>query len=253
MNFGNQPTFDYVRNMISKPNSEVYYPYVYKIVRGDCACLLSRVNLPLEDKEDIIQDVQLSLFPKLVWYVENFADSSEAQRNACLKTILNRRLNDFLARKYKHKGVTSYDVEDFPMELCGVQDTMLSSMSNRDEVQQALRQVCSMDMPPQQTIAFLYAKSTTLLAKGGKNSKPALVAKALEGLPLEEAARIAIQQMREACPFPLEANVFAPLLCRIAQPTNGVAIGDLTFHLTPQAISYSCSHISEKLRKLRST
>lgn len=250
MNFGNQPTFDYVRNMISNPNSNEDYAVVYQIVWTDCSSLLSHYNLSHEDKEDIIQDVQASLFPRMVWYVENFAQASVAQRNACLKTILLRRTNDLLARKYKHKGVTSYDVEDFPMELCGVPDTMFSRMSSRDEVQQALRLVCAMNLPPQQTIAFLFAKSTTLLTKGGKNSKPALVAKALAGLPLEEAARIAVRQMKEACPFPLDADVFDPLLRQIAQLAKDGRVGEQNFDLTPRAISNSCSQISEKLRRV---
>ncbi len=250
MNFGKQVVFDYVRNMIAEPNSEKDYQELYNIIWVDAFGLLSRYNLSIEDKEDIVQDVEISFFPRLTWYVENFRHASPAQRNACLRTIVKRRMNDQLARRYRHSNVTSYDAEDFPEELSGVCEDTFAGLSSRDEVRQALKLICSLNFPAEQIIAYLMTRCTALTSKGGKNGKPAQVARQLAGLTLDESAAIAIRQIQEVCPFAVSMEVYAPLLEKLDKSVSQSRCGDCRFNLTPRMISGVCSQITERLRSI---
>ena len=246
MNFGTQSVFDYVRNMVTDPNCAEEYPVLYFVIRKDCMELLSTTNLPQEDKEDIVQEVQMSVFSGLVDYVEVYASKAPAQRNAYLQTILLRRRNELLRSRYKRKHVSSYDVEDFPVELCGVQDDMFDRLSDRNELTNAFTLICSMKLPAEQIIAYLLGRCTALT---GKNSKPALVAQQLAGMTLHEAARYTFDRLQEEFPFPMDRVVFAPLLEKLAETTGQGNYGDGIFLLTPRKISNANSYIAEYLRK----
>ena len=244
MNFGTQSVFDYVREMIADPNSAEDYPVLYFVIRKDCQELLRGTHLPREDMEDIIQEVQLCVYAGLAHYVEVYASKAPAQRNAYLKTIVLRRRDDLLRSCYKRKHVSSYDVEDFPIELCGVQDDMFDRLSDRNELMKTLRVICSVDLPAEHIIAYLLGRCTVTT---GKNSKPALVAQQLTGMTLHEAARYTFVRLREECPFPIDRAVFAPLLEKLAEPTAQGTYGDNIFLLSPRKISNANSYIADYL------
>ena len=248
MNFGKQTVFDYVRKMTADPESDDDYHILFGIVRHDCLSLLGGCKLSQEDKDDIIQNVQISVFSGLIRYVEQFANASEPQRNAYLRTILFRRRDDLLARNYKHGKTVSYDGDDFPLELCGTQDDMFDALSAHETLQQALHFICKAPFPPAQIIGYLMSRST---APSGKNGRPALVAQRLNGLPLQEAAQIAIEQIQAECPCPIDARIYMPLLNKLEQPTGHEKQDNPCFSMTPQAISTTNSRIANYLRKHR--
>ena len=244
MNFGTDTVFDYVRTMITDPESDDAYQKLYYIVSNDCFVFLHSCSLSTEDKEDIMQSVQISVYAGLHGYVRNFQNASVQQRNAYLRTIIRRRLNDLLARKYRHQHVASYDADDFPAELCGDQADLFTELSNRSELLATLEMLCASHFAPAQIIAYLLGRCTIA---SGKNAKPALVAQRLQALPLLEAAGIAIGQFRHNCPFPIEDDIFAPLLQRLVRKPAGHEC----FDLTPRQISDANSMIAAYLRKQR--
>lgn len=246
MKFSSQTTFNMVHKMLKDPSNHADYHILYAIIQADCQALLRNCTLSQQDKEDIIQETQISVFSGLLRYVENFANASDAQRGAFLKTILSRRLNDLLARRYRRSCEISYDMEDFPQELCSMQDFMLHDICVRNELTQTLQEACQMDCPAEQTIAFLCTKCTST---PGKNDKPSHVAQLLGGMPLKNAAQLVIDRFRQECSFPIECDIFAPLQKKLAQPTTCGTYGDCIFQMTPRAISNSNGKISEHLRK----
>lgn len=247
MKFSSQTTFNMVRKMLEDPSDSADYHILYAIIQTDCQALLRNCTLSQQDKEDIIQETQISVFSGLLRYAENFANASDAQRGAYLRTILSRRLNDMLARRYRHSSEISYDMENFPPELCSIQDCMLYDICIRSELTQTLHEACQMDCPAEQTIAFLCTKCTST---PGKNDKPSHVAQLLGGMPLKNAAQIVIDQFRQEYSFPSEWDIFAPLQKKLAQPTTFGTYGDCIFQMTPRAISNSNGKISEYLRKI---
>lgn len=248
MNFGNQTVFDYVRKITTDPESDDDYHILYGIVRKDCLSLLYSCNLSQEDKDDIIQNVQLSVFSGLIRYVETYANLSEPQRNAYLRTILFRRRDDLLARNYKRGPEISYDEDDFPQELCGTQDDMFDALSTHEALQQALHFICKAPFPPAQIIGYLMTRSTS---KSGKNGSPAEVARRLNGLPLWEAAQIVIEEIQAECPSPIDASIYMPLLNQLEQPARHEVQDTACFSMTPQAIYTTNSRIATYLRKHR--
>ena len=152
MKFSSQTTFNMVRKMLEDPSDSADYHILYAIIQSDCQALLRNCTLSQQDKEDIIQETQISVFSGLLRYSESYADASDAQRGAYLRTILSRRLNDLLARRYRQKCEISYDMEDFPPELCGVQDCMLRDLCIRSELTQMLYYACKMDCPDRKSV-----------------------------------------------------------------------------------------------------
>ena len=239
MEFGSQSTFHMVQQSLENPDSAADYHLVYAIIQKDCRVLLSSWDLSQEDKDDIIQDTQISIYAGLVYYVEHFAHASPAQRNAYLRKVLLRRGSDQLTHQRRHKQAVSYDNEDFPQELCGVQDDLFQSVSHREQVHNALTQVCSLNFPEDEIIAFLATRCTVMT---GKSSKPSQVAQQLSGMSLKAAAAATIHMIQQECPFPISGAVYAPLMDRLTPDTD-------PFGLTPKEISNANCKIIQQLRK----
>ena len=255
MKFGSNEVFGIICAMVTDPESAGRYEQLYNIIRDDTMAVICRDTLSPEEREDIVQNVELAVFRGLTRFVEVYADCTEEERNRYLRRIISNKRNDCLAEQYRARRCTSYDIDE-PMELEGEEDfeeSLLSEIQLQEDLFHSIHSLCRLRTTPDKIIAFLHNKLTAVLDGSGKNGAPAEVAGRLASCTQRTAADLAVRELETLLECRIPAAVFEPLYDKLEERTPEGIRGDLPFRLTPRDITDSSSWIGSKLRKQKET
>lgn len=255
MKFGSKEVFGNICAMVADPESAGRYEQLYSIVRDDTLAVICRDTLTLEEREDIVQNVELAVFRGLLRYSQNYANCTEEERNRYLRRIISNKRNDCLADQYRARQFTSYDTEDGP-ELAGegnLEEEILNEKQIRQDLFHSIRGVCALRTTPDKIIGFLHNKLTAVLDRSGRNGAPAAVSERLAACTQQVAADLAVQELERMLECHIPDAVFAPLYDKLQEVTRNGVQGDLPFRLTARDITDSSSWIASKMRKQKET
>ena len=255
MRFGSNEIFGRICAMVTDPESAGQYEQLYEIVRDDTLAVIRRDTLSPEEREDIVQNVELAVFRGLVRFVDTYADCTEEERNRYLRRIIANKRNDCLAEQYRGKHYCSYDGDDAPVlaQEGSMEDAVMNEMQLRQELFQSIRAVCSLRTTPDKIIAFLLNKLTAVLDSGGRNGTPAVLSRRLSGYTQKRVAEMTVRELERLMGCQIPKEVVWPLFAKLKERTPEGLRGDLPFRLTPRDITDSSSWIASKMRKQKET
>lgn len=251
MRFGSKEIYGRICSMVSDPNGAAQYEQLYDVVRSDTLMMLRRDTLTEEEREDIVQNVELAVFRGLVRFVDRFAEAGEEERNKYLCGIIYRKRADCLAGRYRDSVLVSYDGEEEPTLTTGqgVEETVLDSWQLREDLMNTIREVCALRTTPDKIIAFFLNKLTSVVDPSARNGSPAQVKRMLDSLTQREAADLAVGELETLMGCLIPRKVVAPLYEKLLEQTPEGVRGELPFKLSIRSITDSSSWISSKMRK----
>lgn len=255
MKFGSKEVFDTVSVMIADPDSAGRYEELYAIIRADTLSAIGRDTLSQEEREDIIQNVELAVFRALVRYAENYADATPEERNSYLRRIIANKRNDCLAEQYRARQFVSYDADNSPeySDNCIMEESLMNGEQVKQELFQSIRGVCALRTTPDKIIAFLHNKVAAAEDRGGHNGSPAEVSRKLSEFTQQAAADMAVSRLEKLLQCRIPKSVFAPLYDKLRETTSEGIRAELPFRLSARDITDSSCWIASKMRKQRST
>lgn len=237
MEFGKDSTFDHIEKHIYESGDGSWYRQLSTSIQNDAKMLLRKYNIAEKDRDDIIQEVQISIFKKLPDYVEEFKDKTVQQRNAWLQTIVKNKIKDFLRKNSKRKedyGTDrEYEAAD-PFQLA-------ESIIQKTELFEVLHQLCGIKTSPDRLLAFLLNKLS--VAMDGVNGSPKELAEQMAGKKLQGVYEQVKIQLQALLQYDISDQILQPLWEKV-EP-----YAQTEFQLNARIITDSSSWIGKKLQK----
>ena len=255
MKFGSNEVFGTICAMVTDPESAGRYEQLYEIIRDDTLTVIRRDTLSPEEREDIVQNVELAVFRGLVRFVDTYTDCSEEERNRYLRRVIANKRNDCLAEQYHAKRYSSYDADGVPVlaQEGSMEEDVLNEMQLRQDLLRSIHAVCSLRTTPDKITAFLLNKLTAVLDRTGQNGTPAFVSQRLKDDTQRTAADLAVRELERLMGCRIPKTIISPLYEKLQEQTPEGVRGDLPFRLTARDITDSSSWIASKMRKQKET
>lgn len=253
MEFGKDSVYQFVKQNCMASQDPEWYKHVYNVVKADTLSVLSAYRLQKDDKDDIIQEVQLEVIKRLVKFVHDSENNTEAQRNAWLHTIINSKICDFFRKKYKR-------IED------SIEDLLLNTKKHKEfassnnieerikqlEVQskllEAIELVCNINTSPEKIISFLFSRVIGVLELSRKNGSPLQVVQELNGKTLKGASELLKRKLQSVLTILIPDDVYKGLDDKIEQEYL-INVCSRTFMIDPRTIADSSNWIGKKIKQ----
>ncbi len=272
MEFGSETFFERLRQGVSAGDPDVYLELDQAVERSVRATVANKI--PLSEREDVMQEIKLTVYRKLVSFLKRSAEYSPAQRNAWLRAVAKSRINDYYRKNYlrlspeeeeEWRSVFHISEEEqwrpkFPPldeeDVVNIADpstpeeNLLSKLRNQ-EVQnrcdQLIAYVCGLRLPPERIVAFFYNVILVPLSAndGRKKGDPTQIADMLAGRPLEELVRQMKRDLSHLFGRRFPDWVFSPLEEKLSGAQGQV------FHMNKREISVVSSRTRVSLCKNR--
>ncbi|HCS73589.1 MAG TPA: hypothetical protein DIW17_06925 [Clostridiales bacterium] len=250
--FGLDTTYEYIKNNIGAQDNSKWYDYLYKIIENDALSVLSEYKLQKADKDDIIQNAQLSVTRYLVSFVLKSSEYSVYQRNAWLRKIIKSRINDFFREKSRqYLQPVDEAAKALIIQPASANFTDLADEQAYFEEQLigAIERVCSINTTPEKIIAFLLNRVSGSIELSRKNGSPKDVAKMINGKAIDEAFQILKMKLCCILSVSVPDSALYELIKKIDDDTSGSRVGSFIISITPRSIADSSYWISRKLNK----
>lgn len=157
MEFGSEGTLSIINRYLETGDSAAY-DALYRIIRQDALLLLRRWQIQSHDTEDIIQDIEISVFQHLVPYFLTAAQNSVAQRNTWLKTVVKNRVFDFFRSERIRKAITYPNAFEKLFWLIDKTAGPETEYELKAALFQALKDLFTIKTAPEKMMCFLMAK-----------------------------------------------------------------------------------------------
>lgn len=254
MEFGTNKVFEYIKyNLVSSVDEE-WYNRIYAVIKADTLMILSSYKLSRDDKEDIIQVVQIAAVNGLAKYIRDSSDYSETQRNAWLKQIVKRKIADFFRRKYRKLEDSAEDVIS--------NEKMYMRFFSKDEIEEkyrneeietklihAIKCICEINTSAEKIIAFLLNKVIGSLEMSRMNGSPKGVVDTLSGKTVLEASKYMKEQLQYMISINIPPQVYEGLDKKVDLVMKNEDYSKRMFTITPRIITDSSNWITSKLKE----
>lgn len=253
MEFGSQQVFDYIKYNLSNAKNELWYDRLYAVVKGDVMGILSAYKLQKSDKDDIVQEVKLSVTLHLVQFVCDSEYKTKEQRNAWLRTIAKRKVMDFFRKKYKS---LEDSIEDVTLNLekekkylsCDDIEKKLKENATETKLVRALSVLFSINTSPEKIIAFVFNRIIGTTENSRKNGSPKEITDKFNGIEIQNMFEIMKQELQGLVSFEIPSSVYLPLIKKIEHATEQGKV-KILFTLSPRGITDSSNWITKKIRE----
>lgn len=252
MEFGNQEFFDRLKAGVTAGDQDVYVELnnvVSRSVRN-----LVRAKVKPQDVDDVLQNIQVSVWRHLTPFLQSSENNTPAQRNAWLIVLAKSRINDFLNANYKNRPQQFDEGESSgkgtgnpgptpPFPVDPVQ------LANYELCCRAISYVCRLNMTPDRLLSCIYNGLVIPAAFKGharKKGNPKLVVHLFAGRPLSQFRAALWQALNTLLILPPPEDLLAPL----DQKLQGGA-GDEPFQLTAREITVVTNRMRKALQKDR--
>lgn len=165
MEFGSEDTLSIINRYLETGDSAAY-DALYTIIRRDTRLLLRRWQIQPHDIEDIIQDIEISVFQHLVPFFLIALQNSVSQRNAWLKTIVNNRVFDFFRSERTRKAIAYPNALEETFELIDKAAGPETEFEVKVTLYSALKNLFTIKTTPEKVMCFLMAKLNSTRVNG---------------------------------------------------------------------------------------
>ncbi|HIW93049.1 MAG TPA: hypothetical protein H9868_00755, partial [Candidatus Flavonifractor merdipullorum] len=98
MEFGSQAFFDRLYQGVSDGDVTIYEELDRVISRAAGGLVASKI--PSADRNDVLQEVKLTVCKKITSFLRDSAENTPAQRNAWLVKIVQSKINDYYRKHF---------------------------------------------------------------------------------------------------------------------------------------------------------
>lgn len=254
MKFGTNEVFEYIKYNFENSPDEKLYNMIYDVVKADALTVLSSYNFNDADKDDIIQEVQISVSNHLAKYIRDSVDKNEEERNAWLKMIIKCKIADFFRKRYR-------SAEDSLEDIIADDRTHMRYLSNddikekyireaeEDELIRAIKRVCEINTSADKIIAFLLNKVIATLEMSRMNGSPKEIAAALSGKTIFEASDYMKKKLQAVISINIPPDTYEALDRKVDAAMSSEDPRKRMFTITPRIISDSGNWIISKLQE----
>ncbi len=263
MEFGSQAFFDRLYQGVSDGDVTIYEELDRVISRAAGGLVASKI--PSADRNDVLQEVKLTVCKKITSFLRDSAENTPAQRNAWLVKIVQSKINDYYRKHFFRNtedptGDTprwspkEQSLEDYQADQHGTasspEEVMLEKMRNKtiqDTCDNLMAHVCSLNLSPERIIAFFYNAVIFPLSaeKRRKKGDPTALLEALMGKELNQLSMQMKSDLSQLFGRKVPDWVFAPL-------DNKIEIcPDKRFSMTQREITVVSSRTRSSLNKHR--
>lgn len=249
--FGSNEFFFYIKDNIQNENITMYNK-IYDVVKHDTYNIMSVYELSKEDREDILQEVEITVVRNLVKYLIESETCTEIQRNAWLRKVVKNKVYDY----YRKRGrilefIGGEDVlenatnEHDSIEECIIQQCDVKEVNA--ELLRAISKACYINTTPEKIIAFLLNKVLGALVLERTHGSPQEVIRMLEGKTLDVAFIIMKKEIQNALSVDIPDEIYEGLNQKLEQRVEGEYVKNRRFHISARTITDSSSWIKSKL------
>lgn len=254
MEFGSEEVFQYIKDNLFYLDCDNWYERVYAVIKADTMVLLRNDKLSLADKEEIVQTVEMKIFKDLVDFVMNEKSSSEASRNAYLKSIVkNTKINFFRLGYNKNEETFDYDSLVFSSNTSSKtpEDNVINQecfSENVKELFDGIIEVCSINTTPDKIISFLLCKVYVSLEISRKNGNPQEVFEMLNGKSIDKALFEVKKKIQSVLDVTVPNGIYSELDEKVENVMNGNDETRKVFQLSVRTITDSSNWIGKKIK-----
>lgn len=238
MEFGSQEFFERLKAGVAAGDPDVYVDLnntVEHAVRN-----LVRSKVKFSDVDDVIQEIQLSVWQRVTTFLITSENNAPSQRNAWLIKVAKSRIIDFINHNYRDRPDQFGDDEPTggkPRPTGPVPPTLADAeqMADYERCCRAISHICSLDMAPERILACLYNAFLIPAASSGdarKKGDPEAIVRRFSGRPLSELRDALWQELSWLFIIPPPNDLLAPLDKKLE---NGAA--NRPFQLTKREIT----------------
>lgn len=252
MNFGSDAFFCHLKKCVLDESHDLYNN-VYEVVKAYTIKYLNKRgitsanNILYKDIDDIIQDIQHTVFINLVSFIKKSGDRTEQERNAWLNTIIRRKVVDCFRKK--NNNVFYADDELLNCIPDNEAQTPKTFTEENKKLCELIAFICSINTTPDKIIAFLYNKIICLCSSTKKKSgSPAIIESELTDVPLGVAANIVKDKLRVSLHINIPDEIFIGLDKKLESESKGIIYKNKLFKLDKRTITDSSNKINTKIK-----
>ena len=252
MEFGTQEFFDRLKAGVTAGDPDVYAELNNTVERS--IRYLVRTKVEPTDVDDVLQEIKLTVWQRMSFFLTSSENNAPSQRNAWLIKVANSRINDFLNKNYKNRPQQFGEDEPtsggttppgpVPPTLVGAEQ-----LANYERCCRAISHICNLAMEPDRILACLYNGILIPAMSSGdarKKGDPEAIVRRFSGRPLSELRDALWQELRWLFVLPPPEDLLAPLDRKL----QGGA-GDRPFLLTKREITLVTSRSRKSVQKSR--
>lgn len=262
MEFGYDTFFERLRQGVAQGDPDVYLE-LDRVVERSVAGMVAH-KIPVSDREDVMQEIKLTVYRNLVKFLKRSADYSPAQRNAWLRLVAKSRINDYYRKNYlflppdqdasalpKFQSMDDEDVRLIASPFTPEHGLLNKSHNNenQDLCDRLIAYICGLRLSPERIVAFFYNAILIPLSANDSRKKgdPTWVVRNFSGRPLEELVRELKRDLSQFFGRDIPDWVFSPLEEKLD------ACPPQAFQMNEREISVLSSRTRTNLRQHRET
>jgi len=159
MEFGSQEFFERLKAGVAAGDPDVYVDLNNTVEHAVKNLVRSKVKF--SDVDDVIQEIQLSVWQRVTTFLITSENNAPSQRNAWLIKVAKSRIIDFINHNYRDRPDQFGDDEPTggkPRPTGPVPPTLADAeqMADYERCCRAISHICSLDMAPERILACLY-------------------------------------------------------------------------------------------------
>lgn len=246
MEFGSQEFFERLKAGVAAGDPDIYVDLNNTVEHSVRNLVRSKVNF--SDVDEVIQEIQISVWQHVSTFLITSENNAPSQRNAWLIKVAKSRINDFLNKNYKNHP-QSLDDEDPTGGPASPTLADAEQIANYERCCRAISHICSLDMEPERILACLYNAFLIPAASDGdarKKGDPDAIVRRFSGRPLSELRDALWQELIWLFVLPPPKDLLAPLDKKLE---NGMA--DKPFQLTKREITLVSNRGRKSAQKKR--
>ena len=253
MEFGSQNFFNRLKAGVTAGDPDVYVDLNDMVDRSVRYLVSAQVNA--SDVEDVLQEIKITVWRQMSFFLQSSADNTPSQRNAWLIKVTKSRINDFRRKNYVNRPQQLEDGDTSgggtPPEPHPDLSSLLTAEQqiNYERCCRAISHICNLDMAPDRLLACLYNGVLIPAASTGgarKKGDPSAILRRFSGQPLSALRAALWRELRQLLILPPPEGLLAPLDRKLA---GGAA--DTPFQLTARETTLVTSRSRSSVKKSR--
>ena len=251
MEFGSQNFFNRLKAGVTAGDPDVYVDLNDMVDRSVRYLVSAQVNA--SDVEDVLQEIKITVWRQMSFFLQSSADNTPSQRNAWLKKVAASKISDFYRKRSLKQEVSLEETTDGGPSSGRPSESLLlreaDRLINYRRCCRAISHICNLDMTPDRLLAVLYNGIIIPLSSAGADKKkgaPAALVRHFSGRPLSELRSTLWKALCFLFTSAPPESLLEPLDRKLQ---DGWA--DAPFRLTPREITLVTNRVKGSVKKHR--
>ena len=229
--FGSDEFYNKIKDAL-KASDVTIFDDVYRVIDSDLSFLRGSPQMPANAFEDVMQEIQISVWRSMNDYIENSEDKHPNQRNSWLLDIAKKRLYDYCRKTNKkidkitdsewqlHEGEYKSVLDSYTDPSSDTEEYYLANISRskmRNDFFELCRFICGYTGSPENILVFFYNKIIIPFNKGTKSGSPKEIQELFNGKTILELRMSLIAELQIILCCKIPDDVFRELDNKIAR------------------------------------